>query len=71
MNEHAGFPSPARSADHSDSMDPTDPTSLPLFATPTAAQTPASSAAGTSAPSRPGRVRGTFSMRPTPERQPG
>ncbi|MER7070666.1 ATPase, T2SS/T4P/T4SS family [Terrabacter sp. NPDC000476] len=68
MNEHVGFTSPASRADHRDSMDPTDPTSLPLFATPSATQTLTPPAASTTPPPRPGRVRGTFSMRPTSER---
>ncbi|WP_256791989.1 CpaF family protein [Terrabacter sp. Ter38] len=49
-------------------MDPTDPTSLPLFATPSATPTLAPPAAETTPRPRPGRVRGTFSMRPTSER---
>ena len=70
MKESTGFPGPVRTSESTHlagPADPTDPTSLPLFATPTSAQTPASSAAGSSAPSLPGRVRGTFTMRPTPE----
>src|SRR4051812_17671172 len=75
MTEHAGFLSPAQRADHSDSMDSTDPTALPLFATPAAPLRPTAPTAPTAMPSsassRPGRVRGTFSLRATPERQPG